>query len=128
MNNQVSPPTAPALRNGECLRLGAGEAPPAAEPALPPEQAVSFIRPPRAWQLINFGELWRSRELLFFLTWRDVKVRYKQTLLGAGWAVLQPVMLMVVFLICFSRVAGVSSGDVPYPLFVYAGLLLWTFF
>jgi lipopolysaccharide transport system permease protein len=86
------------------------------------------IRPPSGWQLINVGELWRSRELLYFLIWRDVKVRYKQTVLGAAWAVLQPALMMVVFTIFFSRMANVPAGDVPYPLFVYAGLLPWTFF
>src|SRR5436189_1233171 len=80
------------------------------------------------WQAVNVSELWRFRELLGFLVWRDVKVRYKQTVLGAAWAVLQPAMLMVVFTIFFSHMAGASSGDLPYPLFVYAGLLPWTFF
>jgi lipopolysaccharide transport system permease protein len=87
-----------------------------------------IIRPPSGWQLVNVRELWRHRELLFFLTWRDVKVRYKQTVLGAAWAVLQPAMMMVVFTVFFSRLAKVSSGDLPYPVFVYAGLLPWTFF
>ena len=91
-------------------------------------QAETVIRPAGRWQLINARELWHYRELVAFLAWRDVKVRYKQTLLGAAWAVLQPVLMMVVFSIFFSRLAGVSSGDVPYPLFAYAGLLPWTFF
>jgi lipopolysaccharide transport system permease protein len=72
--------------------------------------------------------LWRYRELLVFLTWRDVKVRYKQTALGASWAVLQPFATMVVFSLCFSRMAGAVSGTVPYPLFVFAGLVPWFFF
>lgn len=93
-----------------------------------PDQPVTVIRPPSGWQLVNVRELWRFRELIYFLTWRDVKVRYKQTLLGAAWAILQPAMMMVVFTIFFSRMAGVPSGDWPYPLFVYAGLLPWTFF
>jgi lipopolysaccharide transport system permease protein len=92
------------------------------------EPPVTVIRPPCGWQLIDLRELWRFRELIYFLTWRDVKVRYKQTVLGAAWAVLQPAMMMVVFTIFFSRMAGVSSGDLPYPVFVFAGLLLWTFF
>jgi lipopolysaccharide transport system permease protein len=78
--------------------------------------------------LINVAELWKFRELLAFLVWRDVKVRYKQTLLGAAWAVLQPAMMMVVFTVFFARMARVPAGDLPYPLFVYAGLLPWTFF
>ncbi|MFI5459073.1 MAG: ABC transporter permease [Isosphaerales bacterium] len=87
-----------------------------------------MIRPPQGWQLINVRELWKFRELVYFLTWRDVKVRYKQTVLGAAWAILQPLLMMVVFTIFFGRMAGVSSGDLPYPLFAYAGLLPWTFF
>lgn len=92
------------------------------------ELPTTYIRPAAGWQLLNVGELWQYRELLFFLTWRDVKVRYKQTVLGAAWAILQPVMMMVVFTIFFGRMAKVSSGDVPYPLFAFAGLLPWTFF
>ena len=77
---------------------------------------------------MNLGELWRFRELLFFLTWRDIKVRYKQTVLGAAWAVLQPFATMVVFSLFFGRVGSVPTGGVPYPLFVFAGLLPWFFF
>src|SRR5262245_6847326 len=80
------------------------------------------------WHLIDLGELWRYRELLFVLTWRDIKVRYKQTVLGAAWAVLQPFATMVVFSLFFGRVAGMPSGGVPYPLFVFAGLLPWFFY
>lgn len=93
-----------------------------------PPLPVTFIRPARAWQLINFRELWQARELIYILAWRDVKVRYKQTLLGAAWAVLQPGLMMVVFTIFFGRLAHVSSGGVDYSVFVYAGLLPWTFF
>jgi lipopolysaccharide transport system permease protein len=91
-------------------------------------RAVTEILPPVGWQLVNVRELWRFRELLYFLAWRDVKVRYKQTALGAAWALLQPLMMMVVFTIFFGRMAGVPSGGIPYPLFAYAGLLPWTFF
>jgi homopolymeric O-antigen transport system permease protein len=99
----------------------------AADPPAPaPHRTV--IEPTRGWRLVDVRELWRFRELLFFLCWRDVKVRYKQTVLGAAWAVLQPALLMVVFTIFFSRLGGLSSGDVPYPLFAFAGLLAWTFF
>lgn len=73
-------------------------------------------------------DLWVHRELLYFLTWRDVKVRYKQTLLGAAWAVLQPLLLMLIFTFAFGRLVGVKSGGLPYPLFAYAGLLPWMFF
>jgi lipopolysaccharide transport system permease protein len=93
-----------------------------------PAPVVTRIVPAQGWQLINFGELWRFRELIYFLTWRDVKVRYKQTLLGAAWAILQPLLMMVVFTIFFGRMAGVPSGGLPYPLFAIAGLLPWTFF
>jgi len=89
---------------------------------------ATIIVPPQGWQLINVAELWKFRELLVFFIWRDVKVRYKQTLLGAAWAVLQPAMMMVVFNIFFARMARVPAGDLPYPLFVYSGLLPWTFF
>src|SRR5262249_36650430 len=100
------------------------------QPAAPlvAEQPATVIVPPRGWQLLNARELWRFRELVYFLAWRDVKVRYKQTFLGIAWAVLQPAMMMVVFSIFFRRMAGVSSGELPYPLFAFAGLLPWTFF
>lgn len=94
----------------------------------PDERGVTVIGPRSGWQLVNVRELWAFRELIYFLTWRDVKVRYKQTMLGAAWAVLQPAMMMVVFTVFFSRMAGVKSGDLPYPVFVYAGLLPWIFF
>lgn len=100
----------------------------AVPPAVSIPQTRTVIEPARSWQLINARELWRFRELLFFLIWRDVKVRYKQTLLGAAWAILQPALLMVVFTIFFARMARLPAGDWPYPLFVYAGLLPWTFF
>jgi lipopolysaccharide transport system permease protein len=97
-----------------------------AEPAeLPPE---TVIRPPTGWQLINFAELWHFRDLLYFLAWRDVKVRYKQTLLGVAWAVLQPALMMVIFTILFGVIMNVNTGDVPYPLFALSGLLPWSFF
>jgi lipopolysaccharide transport system permease protein len=86
------------------------------------------IGPPSGWRPLDVAELWRYRELLFFLVWRDVMVRYKQTVLGAAWAVLQPLTMMVVFTIFFSRLAGVPSDGIPYPLFAFAGLLPWTFF
>ena len=78
--------------------------------------------------MLDLRELWEFRELLYFLVWRDVKVRYKQTVLGALWAVLQPALFMVVFTLIFGRLAHLPSDGVPYPVFVYAGLLPWTFF
>ncbi|MCA1628895.1 MAG: ABC transporter permease [Acidobacteria bacterium] len=77
---------------------------------------------------LNLGDLWAYRELLYFLTWRDVKVRYKQTLMGAAWVVIQPLMLMLIVTLVFNRFARLGAGALPYPLFAYSGLLLWTFF
>jgi lipopolysaccharide transport system permease protein len=98
--------------------------------SVPLSPVVQVIEPPRGWVGINWREIWRYRELLYFLTWRDVKVRYKQTVLGAAWAILQPFMTMVVFSIFFGRLAGLGAktGGVPYPIYVFAGLLPWTFF
>jgi lipopolysaccharide transport system permease protein len=101
------------------------EASAAGAKAAPPE--MIFERR-SGWQFIDLGELWRYRELLYFLALRDVKVRYKQTVLGAAWAVLQPLSMMVVFTVVFARMARLSSGNLPYPLFAFAGLLPWTFF
>jgi lipopolysaccharide transport system permease protein len=89
---------------------------------------ATILEPTSGWRLVNVRELWRYRELLYFLVWRDVKVRYKQTVLGALWAVLQPAMMMVVFTVFLGYMAGVPSGDCPYPLFAYLGFLPWTFF
>jgi len=90
--------------------------------------AKTIIEPPRGWQVINLREIWRYRELLYFLAWRDVKVRYKQTAIGALWAVLQPFLTMVVFSILFGRLMGLDTEGAPYPVFAYAALLPWTFF
>jgi len=87
-----------------------------------------LIEPPRGWRLLNLRELWLYRELLLQLAWRDIRIRYKQTLIGAAWAVLQPFLTMVVFSIFFGRFAGIPSDGLPYPVFSYAGLLPWTFF
>jgi lipopolysaccharide transport system permease protein len=77
---------------------------------------------------LNLGDLWAYRELLYFLTWRDVKVRYKQTLMGVAWVVVQPLLTMLIFTLVFNRFARLDTAPVPYPLFAYAGLLVWTFF
>lgn len=90
--------------------------------------SVTVIERRPGWHLVDLRELWRYRELLLILTWRDVKVRYKQTVLGAAWAVLQPFATMVVFSLFFGRVAEMPAGGMPYPLFVFAGLLPWFFF
>jgi lipopolysaccharide transport system permease protein len=89
---------------------------------------VTVIEPSRGWVAVRLDELWEHRELLYFFVWRDVKVRYKQTVLGAAWAVLQPLLTMLIFTIFFGRMAGIGSEGVPYPIFSYAGLLPWTFF
>lgn len=93
-----------------------------------PDEPLVVIQPSSKWNLINLKDIWAYRELLFFLTWRDVKVRYKQTLLGAAWAILQPLFMMIIFTIFFGRLAGVDSAGVPYPIFALAGLVPWTFF
>jgi lipopolysaccharide transport system permease protein len=101
--------------------------PPSVSSNLPKEPLV-LIEPNHAWSAISFSELWSFRELLYFLTWRDIKVRYKQTELGIAWAILQPLLAMLVFTLFFGRLAGVPSDNLPYPVFAYAGLLAWTFF
>jgi lipopolysaccharide transport system permease protein len=92
-----------------------------------PEE-VLILRPSRGWSALNLGDLWRYRELIYFLIWRDVKVRYKQTALGASWAILQPLITMVVFTLLFGRLAKMPSDGIPYPLFSYTGLLPWGLF
>lgn len=93
-----------------------------------PERPTIVIRPSHGWMSLGLAEIWEYRELLYFLVWRDVKVRYKQTALGAAWAVIQPLMTMIVFTIFFGKLANVGSEGLPYPIFSYAGLLPWTFF
>ncbi len=86
------------------------------------------IQPSRGWVPLKLSDVWEYRELLYFLVWRDIKVRYKQTALGAAWAIIQPVMTMVVFSIFFGRLAKIPSDGIPYPIFSYAALVPWTFF
>jgi lipopolysaccharide transport system permease protein len=92
------------------------------------KEEVIILKPTRGWAALNLGELWLYRELIYFMTWRDLKVRYKQTVLGAAWAILQPFLSMVVFSVFFGRWLGVPSGDVPYPVFSYTALLPWGLF
>lgn len=92
------------------------------------EPRKTIIQPSSGWKALNLRDLWIYRELVFFMTWRDLKVRYKQTLLGAAWAVLQPFMTMVVFSIFFGSLAKVPSDGVPYPIFSYTALIPWTLF
>src|SRR5215475_21967 len=86
------------------------------------------IEPPSRWTSIDFKELWEYRELLYFLTWRDMKVRYKQTVLGAAWAIIQPLFMMIVFSLFFGRLAKVPSDGIPYPVFSFCALLPWQLF
>jgi homopolymeric O-antigen transport system permease protein len=105
------------------------DVPPASgEPNPPAELPLTVIEARSGWQPLDLAELWRFRELIYFFAWRDVKVRYKQTVLGAAWAILQPTLMMAVFTLVLGRMAHVPAGDLPYPLFAYAGLLPWTFF
>ena len=89
---------------------------------------VTIIQPSKGWVSLKLYELWEYRELLYFLTWRDIKVRYKQTVLGAAWAIIQPFFTMVVFSLFFGKLARMPSDDIPYPIFSYAALVPWTFF
>jgi len=93
-----------------------------------PDLPIIYIRPSRGWVSLKLGELWEYRELLYFLTWRDIKVRYKQTVLGAAWAVIQPLFTMIVFSLFFGKLAKIPSDGVPYPIFAFAALVPWSFF
>src|ERR671912_69661 len=89
---------------------------------------ITWIRASKGWSAPDLRELWRYRELLYFLVWRDVKVRYKQTALGAAWAILQPFATMLVFSLFFGRLARVPSDGIPYPIFAFTALVPWMFF
>ena len=92
------------------------------------ELPIVRIRPSKGWVALDLRDLWEYRELLYFLIWRDIKVRYKQTALGASWAIIQPVMTMVVFSLFFGKLAKIPSDGIPYPVFSFAALVPWTFF
>lgn len=110
----------PALTNTEMEVISN-----AAASKLPPSL---FIGPAKGWTSLGLKELWEYRELLYFLTWRDIKVRYKQTALGAAWAIIQPVFMMVVFSLFFGHLGKMPSDGIPYPVFVYCALLPWQLF
>jgi lipopolysaccharide transport system permease protein len=93
-----------------------------------PSLPLLRLEPPNRWPSIDFHELWEYRELLYFLTWRDIKIRYKQTVLGAAWAIIQPVFMMVVFSLFFGKLAKVPSDGIPYPVFAFCALLPWQLF
>jgi len=86
------------------------------------------IEPSKGWISLNLKDLWEYRELLWIFIWRDLKVRYRQTVIGASWAIIQPFLTMVIFSVFFGRLAGVPSDEIPYPIFSYAALVPWTFF
>jgi lipopolysaccharide transport system permease protein len=94
----------------------------------PSDTPVVIVKPSKGWISLKLKELWEYRELLYFMAWRDIKVRYKQTVLGAAWAIIQPFFTMVIFSIFFGRLAKVPSDGLPYPIFAYAALVPWTFF
>ena len=98
----------------------------AQQQSIPEHQVV--IEPTRGWASLQLHALWQYRELLYFLVWRDLKVRYKQTALGVAWVILQPVVSMLVFSVLFGSLLKVPSGEVPYPIFAYAALLPWNYF
>jgi lipopolysaccharide transport system permease protein len=102
--------------------------PPISSPTQRAELPVTRIEAAKGWIPLDLRQLWEFRELLFFLAWRDVSVRYKQTVLGAAWAIIQPLFSMVVFSVFFGRLARIPSDGVPYPIFSYCALLPWTFF
>ena len=119
--NPLQSATAQIAKTTETALPGQGATLLSGEPLVVIEPRGSRLR-------LNLGDLWTYHELLYFLTWRDVKVRYKQTLLGVAWAVLQPLIMMLIFALFFGKLVGVPSDGVPYPLFAFAGLLPWTFF
>jgi lipopolysaccharide transport system permease protein len=94
----------------------------------PAREPLVTIRPRSSWELPDFKEAWQNRELLYFLIWRDVKIRYKQTALGAAWGILQPLFTMVIFTFIFGRLAKIDSNGIAYPVFAFAGLVPWLFF
>ena len=98
------------------------------ENPLPPTSTTILIKPTKGWASLQLKDLWEYRELLYFLVWRDIKVRYKQTVLGAAWAIIQPFFTMVVFSIFFGKLAKMPSDGIPYPLFSFAALVPWTLF
>ncbi len=93
-----------------------------------PEEPLVIIDASKRWAAANLRDLWKYRELLYFLVWRDLKVRYKQTVIGAAWVIIQPLLTTLIFTIFLGELARVPSDGVPYPVFAYAGLLPWTFF
>ncbi len=98
------------------------------KPRTATKQPVTIIQPRKGWVPVNLRDMWTYRELIYFFVWRDIKIRYKQTAFGFLWAIIQPLMAMIVFSIFFGKLAGVPSEGIPYPLFSYSALLPWTLF
>lgn len=109
-------------------RDAAGEPDKAAAEIALPEKPIVVIEPRRGWVSLNLRDLWHYRDLLYILTMRDIRVRYKQTALGAAWAIIQPLATMLILTLFFGRFAGIPSDGIPYPIFTFAGLLPWIFF
>jgi lipopolysaccharide transport system permease protein len=122
--------TAGSPLTGQVPSPGAGAIPPPHElpSSVPPSVATVRIEPPRGWFEVRLKEVWLYRELLYFMVWRDLKVRYKQTVIGVAWVVLQPLLSMGVFTLFFGRLAKLPSDGLPYPVFVFAALVPWTYF
>lgn len=114
------------MRNDECSELNGAVT--TLTTSLKEDVPLLRITPSAGWVSLKLHELWEYRELLYFLVWRDIKVRYKQTMLGVAWAIIQPFLTMVVFSVFFGRLAKIPSDGVPYPIFTFAALVPWTFF
>jgi lipopolysaccharide transport system permease protein len=97
-------------------------------PGIPKRRLTFIVQPSKGWLRLDLRPVWEYRELLYFLVWRDIKVRYKQTAIGAAWAICQPLLTMMIFAVIFGRFAKIPSDNVPYPIFAFAGLLPWTYF
>lgn len=119
---------AAAVAEGPSLTNGPSEPPPRNKGYALPAAPLITIKPSKPWSSIDLRALWSYRELLFFLIWRDIKVRYKQTLLGAAWAILQPLVMMIVFTFFFSKLARIPTEGIPSAPFYYTGLVAWIFF
>jgi lipopolysaccharide transport system permease protein len=128
-NAEVEPVRAAPDASGVAPLSGISpEVPLPASTSLISDEPVIVLEPSKSWSPLNLRDLWSYRELLYFLTWRDVKIRYKQSVLGITWAILQPLCTMLLFTLLFGRLAKLPTDNIPAPLFYYAGVLLWTFF
>lgn len=114
------------MESGQAQKLSGGSV--ADSPRAPIQAERVLIRPVSGWVPLNLWAIWEYRELLYFLTWRDIKVRYKQTVLGVAWAIIQPFLIMVVFSVFFGRLAKVPSDGLPYPIFTFCALIPWQLF